>query len=798
MLALRPPLAALALTLLMSNTANADITGNIYITVNTTDNRPLANTTIRLTSRNGQEHQITTDKNGIALINDLDIDLYRISTHLEGYTNVVEPSVRVVRDKTIPVEFTLPLQARAGFDEEVVTIAEGVKKDPFGAVSGAYLDREHLRTATGSGADVLRALDGLPGLVSTGAFASFTVRGRGPRDNLILVDGFPYDRVVHFDQSLGEQDDINGGGRFSIFAPNLIEGAEFSPGGWSAAYGGRNGSLLKLDVAKGNPSPSASVRLDPTGTELVYDGPSGVHQDTSLIVTARRFDFGRLFDAIGQNDIGTPVLTDFIVKTHTKVNPSNQVELLFLYTPETFERTVANVLESEDFENRALINTEQDSTLFGLSWFRQFGHEWQWQWENRFYWRDTEKASHQGEAFPNTTPELLQEDQVPVREDIFAITEDEAEFGWRSDLSTTNAWGEFSTGFRIAQLDLALETQLSGDWIRYTFDGGDFQVDPAQRFIVLTPQDTNAQFVQSELQYAAFAEQVFNFGDWDLRSGLRYEHDGFSEQNDVSPRLALNYKYSPTTRFAATAGTFYQPPRFLERARDPDNFNLESERIDHLSFGVDRNISQHWNVLVELYYQQLSNLLTDTDRVTGRTSNNGEGESFGVDIVANKQFAHGWSANAVYSYNNASLDDNDGNGEYAADFNHEHLLSVGGRWEINQRWQFGFRWKYATGRPRDEFIVHDDVLAAQGGPLRFSQEFISNNTQRWEAFHTLNVRVDYRRPVGELDLIAFLDVLNVYGATNTDTFEFNPVTGTLAEGEGGSFPLIGIRFELAW
>ena len=105
----------------------------------------------------------------------------------------------------------------------------------------------------------MRALDGLPGLVSTGDFANFSVRGRGPRDNLIFVDGMPFDKVVHFDQTLGEEEDIGGGGRFSIFAPNSIAGAEFSPGGWSAAYSGRSGSLLQLDVVGGrsaHPSPA--------------------------------------------------------------------------------------------------------------------------------------------------------------------------------------------------------------------------------------------------------------------------------------------------------------------------------------------------------------------------------------------------------------------------------------------------------------------------------------------------------------------------------------------------------------
>ena len=133
---------------------------------------------------------------------------------------VVAPTVRVVQGKTVPVAFVLRRDDE--LIEEVVVVADAIRSDAYGAASSSYFDRERLRTATGSGADVLRALDGLPGLMSTGEFANFTVRGRGPRDNLILVDGFPYDKVVHFDSSLGEWEDIAGGGRYSIFAPNLI------------------------------------------------------------------------------------------------------------------------------------------------------------------------------------------------------------------------------------------------------------------------------------------------------------------------------------------------------------------------------------------------------------------------------------------------------------------------------------------------------------------------------------------------------------------------------------------------
>ena len=39
-------------------------------------------------------------------------------------------------------------------------------------------------------------------------------------------------------------------------------------------------------------------------------------------------------------------------------------------TPETYERDVENVLASENLQERELVDTEQDTSLFGITWSR--------------------------------------------------------------------------------------------------------------------------------------------------------------------------------------------------------------------------------------------------------------------------------------------------------------------------------------------------------------------------------------------------------------------------------------------
>lgn len=755
--------------------------------------RPLSSAQITINEREtGSSQTVETDAQGRVVVEQLDPGLYSVRVAKGGFTSSYEPSARVVTRKNVRIEFELAEQAVAL--EEVVVQGQQTRTDAFAAANSTWLDREALRSNVGGGADPLLSLDGLPGLAATGEFANFSVRGRGPRDNLLFVDEFPFDKAVHFDASLGEQEDVGGGGRFSIFAPNVIGGAEFSPGGWSAAYGGKAASLLKLEVADGNPSPSASLRLDLAGYEVGYDGPAGLTEDSTMLVSARRLDFGALFETIEELDIGNPVLRDVIVKSVVPVNEDNTFEVLLVDTHEDYTRDVTHVFNSPNFEDSALQDTEQDSDLYGFTLRSLLGEAAVL--TNKVYYRASDKISSEGEAFPDLVPEGSPASSFPVREDIITIGEEETEIGWRSDFATVNQWGLFNAGIRVTQLELNYDTVLDGDWIRYTYDEDDFRADPDQRYIVLTPADTNSSLSRKETSYATYAEQVFERGDWDYRPGLRFERDSFTDESLVSPRFSVNWRPSGTVRYFATTGLFHQSPRFLDLAANESN-DLENEEITHGSVGFEYFLNNNWSLLTETYYQDLDNLVVDQDRVSGTFANIGDGTSYGIDFVVNGTIRQGLYTTASYSYNDSVIDRKDGRGDVAAEFSREHVATLGLTWEINDRWKVAGRYKYLSGRPDDLYVIHADVLGP-GEPLRYSQEITERNVGRRDASSLVNVRVDYRRAFGPIDVTAFLDVINVTAAGSSDDNEFDYRRGVAVEDSGEAEPLIGLRLDYAW
>jgi len=751
--------------------------------------RPLPNARVTITERETDSvRSLETDAQGRLLVEQLDPGLYTVNITKAGFASIYEPSVRVVTRKNSRVEFELGIPLL----QEVVVQARPI--DALASPSSTYLDREALRSAVGGGADPLLSLDGLPGLASASEFAAFSVRGRGPRDNLIFVDEFPFDKAVHFDATLGEDEDIGGGGRFSIFAPNVISGAEFSPGGWSPAYGGRAGSLLRLEVADGSPSPSASLRIDLAGNEVGYDGPLGITEGSTVLVSARRLDFGAFFEDIEELDIGNPVLRDVIVKSVVPLNPTNTLEVLLIDTRETYTRDVTHVFESPNFEDASLLDFRQDSDLYGLTMRSLIGEHAVW--TNKVYHRVSNKVSSEGEAFPDLVPDGSPASSFPVREDILTVTEDETEIGWRSDFKTLNQWGTFEAGIQVTQLELDYSTVLDGDWIRYVYDGDDTRPDPDQHFIVLTPANIDSSLSRKATTYAAYVDQAFKIGSWDIRTGVRLERDGLTDENLVSPRFRVNWQPDPSFRYFATAGLFHQSPRFLDLAANAAN-TLENEEITHASIGLEYFPNERWSVLTEAYYQDLANLVVDLDRVSGTFANIGDGSSYGLDVVVRGTIREGLYAAATYSYNDAKVDRKDGLGAVADDFSRKHVATLGLTWEITDRWKVAGRYKYLSGRPEDAYIIHEDVLGP-GQPLRYSRETVGRNVGRRPSYGVLNLRVDYRRAFGPVDVTAFLDVINVTSAASTDDTEFDYRRGVNVKDDSEAEPLIGLRLDYAW
>ena len=303
-------------------------------------------------------------------------------------------------------------------------------------------------------------------------------------------------------------------------------------------------------------------------------------------------------------------------------------------------------------------------------------------------------------------------------------------------------------------------TQVGLDTL-YTYDAQDFRPDPTRRFIVRAPEFVNARFAANKNIFAAFGEwSASNNKRLTVNTGLRYEYNEFNGNSYFSPRFSSTYRLNKKTRLNFASGVYYQTPEFDVVTATPSNEQLDNERVYHLITGLTRYLRDDLKFTAETYYKEFDDLIVRPDRTRPLRVNSGDGWASGLDLSLVKRFVDQFYGQINYSYALSERDDRDGQGAYNADFNQPHIFNVLAGYEFNKTWALSAKWRYATGRPKDAFVVHDNVLDDVDN-LRYSQEITANNTDRLPAFHTFNIRLYSRRQLGLIALVGFLDIVNL-------------------------------------
>jgi hypothetical protein len=191
------------------------------------------------------------------------------------------------------------------------------------------------------------------------------------------------------------------GGRFSLFAPRVIDNAEFQGGGFNAQYGRKSASYLGLGIKEGNnENPIIDGQLDLMGLTLNYDGPSYALKNTSLFLSARYQNLKQVENIANMKDLGVPNYQDFIFKSTSKLGSRNTLSVLAIYSPEAFERTVDNVKEDKNLNNLLVINSKKNNTVVGINLRTLMGKNSYL--KNTFYYTRFWANSAFGNSYPQT------------------------------------------------------------------------------------------------------------------------------------------------------------------------------------------------------------------------------------------------------------------------------------------------------------------------------------------------------------------------------------------------------------
>lgn len=649
-------------------------------------------------------------------------------------------------------------------------------------------------------ADVMRAVEVLPGVVSTSDFSSaFNVRGGSADQNLILLDGFPIFNPFHL------------GGLFSVFNSDVIARAELLSGGFGAEYGGRVSSVLTIESETGDSAFSADMGVSVLASRLTLK--SGMPRAVPRALGGERgswFVSGRrsYFDALLRPVTSFPYhLTD--LQAGASVQTGGGGRLAFTgYTGE-------DVLDLSDFDPPG--DEDDEGSILRVRW--NWGNDvagLRWTQPVRGWIADTRLGvSRYAEAvrFPDFDDTRF---GSSVRETAL-----------RMDLSRevspvlgVRTGGEL-TGLRYDNYAEAGGTEFFAsdeDGVfgaahgQVRWQPGPWIVEPGLRVDVAR---SNAGACASGAAQAASADPV-NVPERADRTCVL-----------LSPRLAVK-RFLGARRDAAVkvaAGRYVQ---FLHSLRDEnlpisnDTWILADEAVppvvsDQAQLGVEKYWGDAWYASAEAYYRNYRGV-TDFNPADNPNDPNddllaGDGHSYGLDLLVRRSTGRltGWTTlsllRAERTFPDPLAEGIEGAPRtvtFSPIWDRRVDVDVVLQYRLPARLEAGARWNYGSGTPFTRpvaQVVGFETDIANGGyriprpegeapDVPLYVVLGDRNRERYPAYHRLDVtlRRPYTRRWGTFT--PYLQVLNVYNKRNV-LFYFYNYDQTPATRSGLSmFPLL--------
>jgi hypothetical protein len=758
----------------------------------------------------GTRYGTAVDAAGDFLITGIPPGTYTVRARLVGYEQPVPAEVQIAAGDTAKVVLRLRQELIEISGVEVTGSRRLGAEDVRPSVT-KVLPRES-KMLPGAAEDVLRSLQAVPGVTSVNDFSSqLVVRGSGPDQNLILIDGFevinPY-RLYGF---------------ISMFNPETVSDISLQTGGFAAQYGDRLSAVLDVQNRDGKSDASIGGKINTSLTNLngILEGRLPLLSGTYLF-SVRRTYYDLILGPVLRSanlvkgDVALPNFTDFQGKVGITLNQENRL----VFNGVT-SRDGVDLVSGDDRPTPDSVNVFDESynTLVGATW--QYNPSPAFISQTQVSWyRNTGTGTFDGTFVDpaQNTGELERGDTVGIRFLKFGV-----DYTYRySKTSLTQQFLkrvgahllEFGGGVDVLRTDLTRTFSVDQAFIEFLESVG--QSAP-----------TDATERVSYERYNLFVQDKIPIGDkLFVQPGIRVDvYPVLGRATYVSPRVNVSFKLNELSTLRAAYGIYYQSPGldkldFRSRVLYNEAYfgSLRAERAEHYVLGADRMVTPEWQVKVEGYYKWFRDLVVPEklagsswqstlvgsdpyspqawstpvrvadDSLTNRPVNGAVGESYGVELMFQKirtlpsdRFT-GWISYAL-AY---AQRDRDGV-RTPFQFDQRHAVNVVAQYRFAERWDAGARFTLRSGRPyqiatgvRPRVVVAEvngvetPVIQPDGSgrtvlDVEYEEETLSG---RQSLYHSLDVRITtYPRWWG-LEWSVYLDIQNVYNRENEQAVRY--------------------------
>lgn len=598
--------------------------------------------------------------------------------------------------------------------------------------------------------DVLKIIQLLPGVKSGGEGSSgIYVRGGGPDQNLILLDGVPVYNVSHLF------------GFFSVFNPDAINSVELIKGGFPARYGGRLSSVIDIRMKEGNVKKfQAEGSIGLVASKLTLEGP--VYKDrTSFIISGRRTYVDLLarplIKAVGrQAGAGNLTAGYYFYDMNAKINHKfSDNSRLFLSAYLGNDKFYFKNQNEYLYDNVKYINKENA----GLKWGNITT-------SLRWNYIITKKL------FSNTT---LTYSRYRFLTDFGSETIAESNSGNSSEKFNFEYFsGIYDVGGK-ADFDFLPNPN---HYIR--FGAGNVYHTFSPGVNTFKSSSSSSEIDTTFGSERIYAHELYSYAEDDIRIGARLKvnpglhFSGFLVKDtsyySLQPRIAARFLVNEDIAIKAAYTQMAQYLHLLSTATIglptdlwlPVTDRVIPQRSTQYAAGLAYTF-QKYEISLEGYYKTMQNLIEYKEGASffGSSTNwqdkieRGKGWSYGTELLVQKQVGKfsGWIGYTL-SWAYRQFDNLNFGEPYFYRYDRRHDVSVALTYKFNESIDAGLVWVYGTGNavtlPTERYLAIDEVNGGgfygfPGGMDNTIENFDKRNDYRMAAYHRLDLSVNLRK-----------------------------------------------------
>ena len=661
----------------------------------------------------------TTDDEGRYVFAGLDPGTWTLVLDSPGYevlSRDLEVREGTVAQATFRPKLLRPWQAEDPNVSEVVVVEQ---RPPAVEVSERALSIDDIKILPGTGGDVVKAVQNLPGIARPPFnIGQLLIRGTSPEDSAYYLDGARLPAVFHF---AGLSTVING---------DLLNEVALLSGNYSARYGRTLGGLVDLRTNDRLPKRSRGyVSVDVLQATGFIEQKVG--EKTSITVSGRRSYIDTVLSPVlssGATTVRAPRYYDLQVRV---LHHSDQgvLDAAFLLSDDTFK--VVGDTEDPDAVAIGLTDRFQKGRI---RWTNQFGA-----WE----------ASSDTLFGPEIRTFQLGKNGT-ARESNLAL----------------NQRLELVRGYNGGWLSARMGLDLYMGSFSYLYDIEQFGVREQGSVAYISP--------------SPYLEPSVRFGPVELTAGLRADpwilDEGYTALA-VDPRGVARITPTDGTTIELAAGQFSQFAGIRQSIdRGPGNPDLGPSRSLQVSAGIEQKLWREGQIELTAFGSRLTRLVVGREDAfrfftgpppagpldTAPYANDGTGRVFGVEMLLKWQSKRtlAWLAATVSRSDRRHRPD-----EPRELFTYDQpvILNALVSYQLPKNWRVGARARFGSGNPFNP--VTNRIYELDD---RSFTPVYSLDTARLPPFFSLDVRIDKEFTFRTWAFTVYLDVQNATNRKNPD------------------------------